>query len=183
MDAIYKQFSNPEWWFTSIFIGFMFVVLGAYARDWIDACLSGISSRYKSRSTRLANERQQRIANMLMEPTLLVVAHERVTHQIVAYVCLLALSYVVPAYSVLIVHFPDAEPLAGILPRTRIPYGNVVLSFICFLGALAAQWRVIQSSSECRVARLRVEEITAQRVAKHNAHLATMNAQQVPSSS
>ena len=172
MDAIYKLFSSPEWWFSTIFMGVLFVIVGAYARDGIDAALSAISTRYKARSVRLAKEKEQRIANMLMEPTLLVVAHIRITQQFLALLGLMALSYVIPAYSVLVAHFPDAEPLAAVLPRTKIPYGNIIATGLAFAGAMVAQWRLTASITECRVARRRVEEVTADRVAAHAAQLA-----------
>lgn len=172
MEAIYKLFLSPEWWFSTIFVGFLFIIVGAYARDGIDAALSGISTKYKARSARLAKEKEQRIANMLMEPTLLTVAHIRITQQLLCFMALMALSYVIPAYSVLVAHFPDAEPLAAVLPRTKIPYGNIIATGLAFAGAMIAQWRLTESVTECRVARRRVEEVTAGRVAIHAAQVA-----------
>ncbi|RZL88520.1 MAG: hypothetical protein EOP82_22780 [Variovorax sp.] len=126
-------------------------------------------ARYKARSIRRSSE-GQRIALLLIEPTLLVVAHQRTVITLILWLTLLGFATLHPVYGALIARFPEANPFREVgIPQvtTRNPYVPLVTTVLSMLAAMAAQYRFLNLFSECRSARRRVEQVAAERVAEH----------------
>lgn len=115
MDAILKQLTNPEWWFTVVGMGLVIGIAGSYAKDWLAIILSSVSETLKQHFEKQKKEDEARALRMVRAPQLLVVEYLRSALTLGGSVLLIAMSFVLPAWHVLQTSFPAVDLVTSVL--------------------------------------------------------------------
>lgn len=115
MEAIFKQLTNPEWWFTVVGMGLVIGVAGAYVKEWLATTLSSISGRMKKRFDERRKESEARTLLMIRNHQLLVIEYLRTALTLAGSVLLIAGSFILPAWHVLQAAFPSLDPVVSVL--------------------------------------------------------------------
>lgn len=158
MDAILKQLTNPEWWFTVVGMGLVIGVAGAYVKDWLATVLSSVSGRMKKHFEGRRKETEARIFRMVRTPQLLVVEYFRTVLTLAGSVLLIAGSFVLPAWHVFQVAFPSVDPVVSVLgvpqPGERF---NQLFSLLSGAYGMVLWIKGMQKLKFCELVRRRIE--------------------------
>ena len=162
MDSIFKQLTNPEWWFSVVGMGLVIGVAGAYVKDWIAKALSKVSLTLKNRYEDKERETEARTQKMLRNPHLLILEYLRAALVLAGSLLLLSATALLPAWYVLQAAFPAVDPVISVLgmpaPSERI---NQILALGFGLCGIIMWFRGLLRLKFCELTRRRLEHDAA----------------------
>lgn len=158
MNAILKQLTNPEWWFSVVVMGLVIGIAGAYLKDVFAKLLSSLSIRMKNHFSKQQKLNEKRAIRMIETPQLLVIEYLRTALNLSGSLALIFSSFILPAWHVLQELFPHVDPVNSILGFPQISSQvNQIFSLLLGLFGLFLWFTGLQKLNFCELVRRRLE--------------------------
>lgn len=158
MNAILKQLTNPEWWFSVVVMGLVVGIAGTYLKDGLTKVLSSLSIRMRKHFEERRKFNEKRATRMIETPQLLVIEYLRTTLNLASSLILIFSSFILPAWHVLQELFPHVDPVTSILGLPQISSQiNQFLSLLLGLFGLFLWSTGLQKLKFCALVRHRLE--------------------------